>query len=213
MKRLVAIGSLLMAAALFAATFAWDFEKTPIGKVPKGWQVGVTNADTLPEWKVVGQRGNRVLLMAKPAVSGGVFGIGSVFNLCYTREAAAEDLDATVRFKALSGREDQGGGIMWRVKDDGTYYVARFNPLEDNFNFYKVVRSHRSKIAGARVKPAPGWHTMRIVQKGGRFEGYLDGKRILSATDSSIEGRGGTGLWTKADAVTAFDDFRVKVLK
>ena len=208
---LTALG--LGAIVLYAAPRVWDFESTPVGQLPKGWKVGVTNADTLPLWKVTAEGENHVLTMARPAKKGGLFGIGSVFNLCYTDTVQASDLDASVRFKAVSGREDRGGGIMWRVKSDGTYYVARFNPLEENFRFYYVKDGRRVELAGTHVRLKPGWHTMRIVMRGEAFEGYLDGRGILRADDDTIEGAGGVGLWTKADAVTKFDDFRIEALR
>ena len=34
---------------------------------------------------------------------------------------------------------DQGGGPVWRYQDANNYYIARMNPLEDNYRVYKVV--------------------------------------------------------------------------
>ena len=112
----------------------------------------------------------------------------------------------------MRGRIDRGGGIMWRVKDRNNYYVARYNPLENNFRIYYVKKGKRVMIASARIAlESNRWHTMKIIQRGDRFEGYLDGRRLLSGRDSHIRGAGGVGLWTKADAETEFDDFRVNV--
>jgi hypothetical protein len=35
----------------------------------------------------------------------------------------------------------------------------------------------------------------------------LNGKTYIEEKDSHIAGSGAVGLWTKADSVTAFDDF------
>jgi hypothetical protein len=35
----------------------------------------------------------------------------------------------------------------------------------------------------------------------------LDGKEYLELDDKHIAGSGAVGVWTKADSVTAFDDF------
>jgi hypothetical protein len=35
----------------------------------------------------------------------------------------------------------------------------------------------------------------------------LDGKRYIELEDSHIVGPGAVGVWTKADSVTAFDEF------
>jgi hypothetical protein len=69
----------------------------------------------------------------------------------------------------------------------------------------------RKQLASADVKLAKGWHTMKIIQNADRFEGYLDGRKLLSYEDTSISHSGGAGVWTKADAATSFDDFIVEV--
>ena len=195
-----------------------DFEKNRIGSLPKEWRAGVTNADSLPVWQVLKRSdapsGTHVLAMKKPAVKGGLFGIGSVFNLCYCPNVSLKNLKATVSFRAVSGSEDRGGGIMWRVADDNNYYVARFNPLEDNFRIYYVKDGKRVMISSAAVKLKKNrWHTMTVIQNGKRFEGYLDGKKFLSGIDGHIKAAGAVGLWTKADAVTLFDDFSLYRIK
>ena len=53
------------------------------------------------------------------------------------------------------------------------------------------------------------WNPLEIVQHGDRFEGYLNGEKLLEGTDGLFEKAGGAGLWTKADAVTSFDGFSV----
>ncbi len=210
--------ALLLTPSFSAAggkTMVWDFEKSPEGSVPQGWRTAATNAKSLPVWRVIKRAdapsGSHVLAMLQPAVKGGLFGIGSVFNICYYPALSLKDPVISVKFRSVSGEEDRGGGIMWRVKNSGTYYVARFNPLEDNFRIYYVKEGKRVKIASAKVSLKPDrWHSMKIVQKGERFTCYLDGKPLLSGRDGHIEGAGGVGLWTKADAVTLFDDFMVK---
>ncbi len=58
---------------------------------------------------------------------------GSTFNLAWTDGARFQNGTIEVKVKARTGREDQGGGPIWRVQDKDNYYVARWNPLEDNF--------------------------------------------------------------------------------
>ena len=76
-------------------------------------------------------------------------------------------------FKAVKGKEDQGGGIVWRYKDAGNYYICRMNPLEDNFRVYKVVAGKRMQLAttndDVRV-PAGEWHTIKPTMKGDAIE-------------------------------------------
>ena len=67
-------------------------------------------------------------------------------------DVSQKDVDLSVKMSAVAGREDQGGGLVWRAKDAKNYYVARFNPLEDNFRVYKVVNGKRSEMKSAEVR-------------------------------------------------------------
>jgi hypothetical protein len=119
------------------------------------------------------------------------------------------DVDVSVRFKPISGREDASAGIVFRFSD-GRYYIVRANALEDNFRLYYYDRS-RYQIATAKVKPpALGqWHTLRVVAVADLIQAYLDGQLLLDHRDSRFHS-GQVGLWTKADSVTAFDDLEIK---
>jgi hypothetical protein len=76
------------------------------------------------------------------------------------------DVDVSVKFKPISGREDASAGIVLRFAD-GHYYVVRANALEDNFRLYAYDRGRR-QLATASVKPpALGqWHSIRVVAVG-----------------------------------------------
>src|SRR5512138_2738938 len=119
------------------------------------------------------------------------------------------DVDVSMKFKPISGREDASGGIVFRFTD-GRYYVVRANGLEDNFRLYSYDRGRR-QIAGASVKaPALGqWHAIRVVAVGDQFQAWLDGKLLLEHRDARFKS-GRVGLWTKADSITAFADLTVR---
>jgi hypothetical protein len=183
----------------------------PVGKPPAGWKVEATRPKgPLASWEIIedvtAPSGEHVLSMTRPNhVSRGTF------NLCWTNTLSFLDGEIQVRFKAVKGEVDQGGGVIWRVQDKNNYYIARFNPLEDNFRIYCVRDGARKKLASVRVKlPAGKWHTLKIVQRGNRFEGYLNGRKLLNGKNNLFKKSGGVGLWTKADAVTSFDDFSVR---
>ncbi len=135
-----------------------------------------------------------------------------MFNLCVADDTKYKDVEVMVAFKAIKGEKDQGGGIVWRYQDADNYYVARVNPLENNFRVYKVVGGKRSKeFQDAEVAvPAREWHTLKIKQVGDHIECFLDGKKYLDVKDDAMTKAGKVGLWTKADAQTYFDEFRVK---
>jgi len=117
------------------------------------------------------------------------------------------DVDVSVKFRPVSGKEDASGGILFRARDGKNYYVVRANALEDNFRLYTMTDGKRSQLAGAKVDaPKLGeWHTIRVVAKGAKIQAYLDGKLKLDHEDKTYAD-GYVGLWTKADSVTEFDD-------
>lgn len=133
-----------------------------------------------------------------------------VFNVALATEPRATDVELSVRLRAISGEDDQGGGLVWRAADAKNYYIARWNPLEDNLRVYQIKDGKRTQIQSADVETdAKAWHTLRITMKGDHIEGYLDEKKLLDAHDQTFTAGGRVGLWTKADAVTTFDDMQV----
>jgi hypothetical protein len=120
------------------------------------------------------------------------------------------DVDVSVRFRPVSGREDASGGIIFRARDGQNYLLVRANALENNFRLYTIVNGKRSTIASARVnEPKLGvWHTIRVVATGPKVEAYLNGARLLDHDDKTFT-EGWVGLWTKADSVTEFADLEV----
>ena len=195
----------------------WNFDQYDIGAMPHTWHDGETQKPGRPAiWQIVSAPHapsvGQVLAMATPS-SGGLFGLfGRAFNLIWTDEIAFGDGEIEVAFRSVSGQVDQGGGIMWRVQDKNNYYVARFNPLEDNFRIYFVHNGSRQELVGTHVTLSEDdWHSMKIVQRGNEFEGFLDGEKLLNGSSNLFREAGGIGVWTKADAVTWFDDLSVRV--
>ena len=131
------------------------------------------------------------------------------FNVIVAPPGPYTDVDVSIKFKPISGREDASGGIVFRF-NDGKYYVVRANALEGNFRLYYYDRGRR-QLASASVKaPALGqWHTVRVVVLGDHMQAWLDGKLYLDHHDSRFRS-GRVGLWTKADSITAFDDLTIR---
>ena len=122
------------------------------------------------------------------------------------------DVDVSVTFKPISGREDASGGIVFRF-NDGKYYVVRANALEDNFRLYYYDRGRRQLASASVKRPALGqWHTVRVVAVGDRIQAWLNGTPRLDHRDARFK-VGAVGLWTKADSITAFDDLVIRGTK
>ncbi len=205
-KRDLLIAFFALSVTAWAQTVRFDFEKDAAQKAPQGWKC-------VGEWRVLDDAtawsGKHLLRMVRNPRQ--FLGYARGFNLCLRPTLRFVDGNLTVRFRAERGRQDQGGGILWRARDSGTYYVARYNPLEENFCFYKVIGGDRTLLAERDgIRLTPGWHTMTIHVRGDRVEGALDAQVLLRARDRTLSGPGAAGLWTKADAVTSFDDFVVR---
>jgi len=133
----------------------------------------------------------------------------NAFNVIVAPSGPFTDVDVSMKFKPISGREDASGGIVFRFTE-GTYYVVRANALENNFRLYHYDRGRR-QIASASVKrPALGqWHSVRVVAVGDRIQAWLNGALLLDHRDARLP-TGRVGLWTKADSITAFDDLTIR---
>src|SRR5262249_29048243 len=131
------------------------------------------------------------------------------FNVIVAPPGPYTDVDVSMKFKPIAGREDASGGIVVRFTD-GKYYVVRANALEGNFRLYYYDRGRR-QLATAGVKaPALGqWHAVRVVAVADRMQAWLNGVPLLDHRDARFKA-GRIGLWTKADSITAFDDLVVR---
>jgi hypothetical protein len=136
------------------------------------------------------------------------------FPLAVYQMPPLQDLEAQVRFKALSGRVDRAGGLAVRLLDADNYYVVRANALEDNVNLYRVVRGQRRQIAGASARVTSSeWHTLSLRVRGDRLFVSFDGKEIIAAADRTFGEAGNVALWTKADSVTRFEALEIRRLR
>src|SRR6266851_2948338 len=132
------------------------------------------------------------------------------FPLLISDEGAFQDLDLSVKFKAVSGSVDRAGGLVFRLKDANNYYIVRANALENNYRLYRVVNGRRSQFAGANFKVTSGeWHELRVEAVSNKITCYYDGSKKIETTDDTFKDAGKVGLWTKADSVTYFDDLKV----
>jgi hypothetical protein len=174
----------------------WDFESDEPGRIARGFSGEVGT------WEVV-RDGDRRALAQKASNP------DETFNVALANDTHFKDVDISVRLKAVAGELDRGGGVVWRARDKDNYYIARYNPLEDNFRVYKVEKGRRTQFASAMVPGDTNWHTLRVTMAGRRITCYLDGKKHLEADDATFPDAGRIGLWSKADARSYFDDLIV----
>ena len=190
-------GALLVAGAIETA----NFDGAEVGKPPTGWTATQTGAGHAV-WAVVQDD----TAPSKPNVlkqSG-----QATFPVCIKDDTSVKDGYVEVKFKPISGSEDQAGGLVWRARDANNYYVARANALENNVTIYHTVNGRRTEAKRTRMTVAGNqWHTLRVDFQGNHFTVLLDGKNALDWSDETFKDAGKVGVWTKADSVTLFDDF------
>jgi hypothetical protein len=202
-KPIMTAGLSLLACGVATAAIAETirFDTDAVGSPPAGWIAGVTGRGS-PLWSVEPDAGSpsppHVLKQS---------GRGD-FPWCVKRGVAIADGYVEVKFKALAGKDDQAGGVVWRWKDGDNYYVARANALENNVSLYYTQSGRRITIKYVDAPVAKDqWHVLRVEFAGARIGVALDGKLYIEQEDTHIGGAGAVGVWTKADSVTAFDDF------
>ena len=182
-----------------AETITFDADR--VGVVPSGWTAGVTGRGA-HRWTVETESS----APSKPNVLK-QSGHGD-FPWCVKNDPQFVDGIVETKFKSVSGKEDQAGGVVWRWKDGDNYYVARANALEDNVSLYYTQNGRRMTLEYVNAPVAKDkWHTLRVEFAGERIRVALDGKVYIEADDEHIAGAGRVGVWTKADSVTLFDDF------
>jgi len=186
-----------------------NFDNAPLGKTPPGWTVAMTNHGRAPQWEVRrdGSAPTQPYVLAQLAADP----VGDRAPLAIWDGVSLRDGEISVRLKPLSGHEVEAGGIVWRYRDQNNYYLARANATDKNVQVFKVVNGIRVPLmAGVRHDITPNeWSTLKVWTRGNRFQIYIDHRRVLQGQDSTFTGPGKVGLWTVADSVTYFDDFRI----
>ena len=214
----------------------WNFDSEVAGTVPKNFIVGtLVDGRSAGKWQVIDMKTSMNLLdkldqrdhtrVRKVLQNSGapsaphVFaqlknrGYFTDFNVVLIEETTATDFDLKVSFLAIAGRGDMGGGLIWRARDHKNYYIARANPLEQNIRFYRVMNGVRHKLKNFNhIISIKAWQTLRVVARGNRFKIFFNEQPVIDISDETFQEGGKIGLWTKADALTYFDDLQLSIL-
>ncbi|MEE8550939.1 MAG: ethylbenzene dehydrogenase-related protein [Gemmatimonadota bacterium] len=193
------------------------FEMDEAGTTPEGFSTAMTGRGEPGQWLVREEAdapsGRKVVVQVSDDPTNHRFPL-LVFDKLTVRE-----VDVSVEFKPILGSVDQAAGLVWRYRDPQNYYVVRANALEDNVVLYKVEAGRRSDLkptgswfAYGKKAPVPGgaWSVLRLKAQGNHFTVWLNGEHLFDVDDETFSEAGRVGLWTKADSVTAFDDFSIK---
>ena len=177
-----------------------NFDNLKTGAPPQGWTATKTGSGAA-KWTIEQDDS----APSKPNVlkqSG-----EATYPVCIKDDTSLKDGFVEVKFKPISGKEDQAGGLVWRAKDSNNYYIARANALEDNVTIYHTINGRRTEKKRTNMKVASNaWHTLRVDFQDNHFTVTFDDKAI-EWDDNTFKDAGKVGIWTKADSVTLFDDF------
>jgi hypothetical protein len=208
----------LLILAFSASAQKIDFDSGKPGTVPPDWTVAMTHEGGAPRWEILPDASapSKPNVLAQTSTDN----TSGRFPLAIYQKASFTNGSLTVHFKAIAGERDQAAGLVWRYRDPDNYYIVRANALEDNVVLYKVEGGKRlslepkdtpSKTYGVKHKvPKQAWSTLKVSFDGPRFEVFFDGAKIMEVEDKTFTAPGKTGLWTKADSVTYFDDFQIE---
>jgi hypothetical protein len=210
------LGAALWLCSLVSAEVI-RFDPCVPGKLPPGWTVGMTHDGAAPRWEIVRDES----APKPPCVLAQLSQDGTAgrFPLAIWDRIAIRDGEVSVAFKTVSGAVDQAAGIVWRYQDANNYYIVRANALEENVVLYRVANGVRLSIApkglpsrsyGVKHEiPRGQWNTLKVAFNDSSFVVFLNRERLFDTEDKTFTDAGKTGLWTKADSVTYFDEFSV----
>ncbi|MEM7254871.1 MAG: family 16 glycoside hydrolase [Pseudomonadota bacterium] len=197
----------------------FDFEGAPLDTVPAGFVVALNGGGRPTDWRTLrlaGTAGNERVVGQLSAQT-----ISQRYPLLIRSDVSIRDVDVSVRFKTLSGEVDASGGVVFRYRDPDNFYVVRANALENNVVAYKTENGKRSNIGvnghwfayGVEADvPHRTWNVLRVIARAETFEVFLNGVKLFDVDDETFVQPGAVGLWTKADAVTLFDDLTLQSL-
>lgn len=212
---------MLKSAILFAAiglpffsAININFDAMKLGEMPHGWvpggapeSWGIQHDPTAP---------SRPNVLARLAPTGGM---GGHYPLCFLDTVKAVDGDVSVKIKILSGRHGQDAGVVFRAADEKNYYLVRASSRDRNIAMFRVldgriepVRIHGPKgntmVVNRPIKVGD-WNLLRVTYKGTQASVYFNHRKVFDANDANLNAAGRAGVWTNADTVAYFDDFRI----
>lgn len=195
------LANLSRGSAARPETVAVAFDKRDLDRPPSGWSPTQTGAGEA-KWAVVrddtAPGGPYVLKQSGRAA----------YPVCLKDDTSLRDGFVEVRFKPMSGSQDQAGGVVWRAKDANNYYIARANALENNVTIYHIINGRRTeKKRTAMPVAANQWHMLRVDFRGSHFTVSFNGQKAIEWEDETFKDAGKVGVWTKADSVTEFAQF------
>lgn len=121
------------------------------------------------------------------------------------------DGDIQVDFRLVGGVSDQFASILFGLNADGDHYAYRYNTKDGDTALWKVVDGQRERVhhGGVHLEvPLGEWRTLKMRVRGAEITGWVNDTQTLQVTLPAVVS-GKIGLWSKADSVTDYRNYRV----
>src|SRR5258706_13526338 len=126
----------LLASVALAETVNFDNLKT--GAPPPGWTATKTGSGDA-KWSVEADA-------SAPSQPNVLKQSGqATYPVCIKDDTSLQNGFVAVKFKPISGKEDQAGGVIWRAKGSKNYFIPRAKALENKGTIYHQVNRRRNE--------------------------------------------------------------------
>jgi hypothetical protein len=186
-----------------------SFDGDPQGKSPSGWTFVAASGSASPEWEVrreqTSTENRHVLARMSPSAD------SAHPALALLNSMSLRDGELSVRVKPVAGARARSGGLIFRYRDPENYYLARADAVKQDVAIFRFQNGRRIQLGevARHALPADAWRILKVTARGDRLQVYLDHRRALEVFDRGYTGAGLVGLWSEADSVAYFDDFRI----
>ena len=185
-----------------------NFDSARPGTIPPGWSV--THSGVPAHWQITADKTapSRPFVLAQTSTHSGRHD----YSIALFDRSTCMDGAVSVDLKMMSGKMEQSAGVIWRFQNNANFYFALASADKDTVSIYKRVNNQVSLVAPAVVPHRiddSEWNLLRVTFRGPKFTLYFGHRKLVEANDGAITSTGKMGVWTKADTVAHFDNFRV----
>ena len=203
-------GLLLVFGFVFGGAETVTFDAAKPGFIPPGWSVTSTSTLKAGRWQVQMDKTapSRPNVFAQLSNHSGK----QDYTMALFEKSPCKDGDLSVDMKLVSGKFEQSGGVVWRFQDTANFYFALASADKDSVGIYKKMNNEVSLLAHASVPHQiddKEWNLLKVSFRGPRFTLFFGHRKLIDAQDAEMPKSGKTGIWTKADTIAYFDNFRI----
>lgn len=194
-------------------TYSWTFEADTLGQAAAHARVfgGV--------WKVMADSADSARSIGAVQPADSTHAVKRLIQQCedddgvafhyliFTRPFLA-DLDASVRFRIVSGEIDPTAGLLFQMDPKGTSgYLVRVSGRTNELVFHYLLSGKRRDVRIAKIDPLEPntWHKISISRRKSVLRASYDGKELMMVRDERFS-NGMVGLWTGDDTIADFAD-------